>query len=122
MDLAKIQLRLAVKHRYITGPDDFLNIIKICMEFVERFPSLRSEQKKLIVVETVRDILRRLQLTDTLTYQLMIDPCVESFVKLSRSPLMINLRKNMFKIIYKWSGTLVCFSPRKTKAREPPQA
>ena len=118
MDLAKIQLGLAVKHRYITGPDDFINIIKICMEFVERFPSLRSEQKKLIVVETVRDILRRLHLTDTLTYQLMIDPCIESFVKLSQTPLLINLKLNMFKILYKWSGTLPCFSQKKTKALE----
>jgi hypothetical protein len=101
MELAKTQLGIAVKNRYITSPDDFLNIIKICMEFVERFPSLRSEQKKLIVVETVGEILQRLHLTDTLTYQLMIDPCIESFVKLSRSPLMINLRKNIFKI-YKW--------------------
>jgi hypothetical protein len=102
MELAKTQLGMAVKNRYITGPDDFLNIIKICMEFVERFPSLRSEQKKLIVVETVGEILQRLHLTDTLTYQLMIDPCIESFVKISRSPLMINLRKNIFKILYKW--------------------
>jgi hypothetical protein len=117
MDLAKIQLRLAVKHRYITDADDFLNIIKICMEFVERFPTLRSEQKKLIVVETVHEILQRLHLSDTLTYQLMVDPCIESFVKLSRSPLMINLRKNMFNILYKWS-TVVCFSPRRTKAPE----
>jgi hypothetical protein len=53
MESVKIQLSLEVKHRYITGLDDFLNIIKICMEFVERFPSIRSEQKKLIVVETV---------------------------------------------------------------------
>ena len=118
MELAKIQLRLAVKHRYITDADDFLNIIKICMEFVERFPTLRSEQKKLIVVETVHEILQRLHLTDSLTYQLMIDPCIESFVKLSRSPLMINLRKNIFKTLYKWSGTLPCFSQKKTKALE----
>jgi hypothetical protein len=105
MELAKIQLRLAVKHRYITDADDFLNIIKICMEFVERFPTLRSEQKKLIVVETVHEILQRFHLTDTLTYQLMIDPCIESFVKLSQTPLLINLKLNMFKILYKWCYT-----------------
>jgi hypothetical protein len=67
------------------------------MEFVETFKSLTSEEKNDLIYENVINLLfRNYTIKEASQYSVMINPYIENLIILSKSKILLNLKKKNF--------------------------
>jgi hypothetical protein len=72
------------------------------MEFVERFNSLTGEEKNDLIYDNAIVLLYRNYIIEEASlYVVMINPFIENLITLSKSKILLNLKKNFLKQCFK---------------------
>jgi len=72
------------------------------MEFVERLNSLTGEEKNDLIYDNAIVLLYRNYIIEEASlYVVMINPFIENLITLSKSKILLNLKKNFLKQCFK---------------------
>ena len=92
----KLKRFLALKVVDDTG--SLFILIRDVMEYIDKFKGLDGQEKKLMVKENVILVLRRQSNFESINvYISLLEPYIENLILLSKSKLLLNLKKGYFK-------------------------
>jgi hypothetical protein len=90
-------IKTFLKDKKINSISDLFKLIRCLMEFVERFKSLTGEEKKNLIYDNVIDLLfRNYTIEEASQYIVMVNPYIENLIILSKSKILLNLKKKNF--------------------------
>ena len=90
-------IKTFLKDKKINSISDLFKLIRCLMEFVERFKSLTGEEKNNLIYDNVIDLLfRNYTIEEASQYIVMINPYIENLIILSKSKILLNLKKKNF--------------------------
>lgn len=90
-------IKTILKDKKINSISDLFKLIRCLMEFVETFKSLTGEEKKNLIYDNVIDLLfRNYTIEEASQYIVMINPYIENLIILSKSKILLNLKKKNF--------------------------
>jgi hypothetical protein len=90
-------IKTILKDKKINSISDLFKLIRCLMEFVERFKSLTGEEKNNLIYDNVIDLLfRNYTIGEASQYIVMINPYIENLIILSKSKILLNLKKKNF--------------------------
>jgi hypothetical protein len=90
-------IKTILKDKKINSISDLFKLIRYLMEFVETFKSLTSEEKNDLIYENVINLLfRNYTIKEASQYSVMINPYIENLIILSKSKILLNLKKKNF--------------------------
>jgi hypothetical protein len=68
------------------------------MEYIDKFTELTGQEKKLMVKENVILLLRKQSIFESINmYISLLEPYIENLIVLSKSKLLLNLKKGCLK-------------------------
>jgi len=92
----KLKRFLALK--VVDDMGSFFILTRDVMEYIDRFKGLDGQEKKLMVKENVILLLRRQSNFESINvYISLLEPYIENLILLSKSKLLLNLKKGYFK-------------------------
>jgi len=84
--------------KVIDDMGSFFLLTREVMEYIDKFKGLTGQEKKLMVKENVILLLRRQSNFESINmYISLLEPYIENLILLSKSELLLNLRKGCFK-------------------------
>jgi DNA-directed RNA polymerase subunit F len=92
----KLKQFLALK--VVEDLPSFFMLIREVMEYIERFKELDGQEKKVMIKENIINLLKRQSIFESInTYIPLLEPYIENLILLSKSKLLLNLKKGCFK-------------------------
>ena len=84
--------------KVIDGLPSFFQLIKELMEFVDRFNELDGSMKMNLVKDNIIALLNRQSKYESVDmYILLLTPYIENLITISKSKLLLNLKKGCLK-------------------------
>ena len=84
--------------KVIDGLPSFFQLIKELMEFVDRFNQLDGSMKMSLVKDNIIALLNRQSKYESINmYISLLEPYIENLIVLSKSKLLLNLKKGCLK-------------------------
>ena len=88
-----------LKDKKIDDLPTFFMLVKDLMEYIEKFKSLTGKEKKNIIYDNVIDLLHRnYKVEEASIYISLINPYIENLILLSKSKILLNLKKEFFEM------------------------
>jgi hypothetical protein len=76
----------------------FFNLVKDLMEYVEKIKTLSGKEKQNIIYDNIIVLLyRNYKIEEASQYISLINPYIENLILLSKSKILLNLKKNFLK-------------------------
>ena len=95
---ANQSIKKFLRYKKIDDLPGFFRLVKDLMEYIETFKSLIGEEKKNIIYDNVIDLLyRNYKVEEAGPYIVLINPVIENLILISKSKLLLNLKKNFLK-------------------------
>ena len=95
----KLKRFLALK--VVDDLQSFFLLIREVMEYIERFTELGGVEKKIMIKENILLLLGRQANFESINMYIgLLEPYIENLIFLSKSKILLNLRKGCFKGCY----------------------
>jgi len=92
----KLKRFLALK--VVDDIPSFFILIREMMEYIDKFIELSGLEKKLMIKENIIILLRRQSNFESINvYISLLEPYIENLILLSKSKILLNLKKGCFK-------------------------
>jgi hypothetical protein len=93
----KLKRFLALK--VVDDMGSFFILIRDVMEYIEKFTELSGLEKNLMIKDNIIILLRRQSNFESINklYIPLLEPYIESLITISKSKLLLNLKKNVLK-------------------------
>jgi len=92
----KLKQFLALK--VVDDLPSFFILTREVMEYIDKFTELDGQQKKLMVKENIIILLRKQSIFESINmYISLLEPYIENLIVLSKSKLLLNLKKGCLK-------------------------
>jgi hypothetical protein len=94
----EIEIKRFLSLKVIDGLPSFFQLIKELMEFVDRFNQLDGSMKMNLVKDNIIALLNRQSKYESVDmYILLLTPYIENLITISKSKLLLNLKKGCLK-------------------------
>jgi hypothetical protein len=92
-----IMLRL-MEGTKINSISDLFNLIRYLMEYVEKFKKLTGKEKNDLIYDNLIILLNKhYEIEEASIYIVMIEPYIKNLISISKSKLLLNLKKGCLK-------------------------
>ena len=92
----KLKRFLALK--VVDDIPSFFILIREMMEYIDKFIELSGQEKKLMIKENIIILLRRQSNFESINvYISLLEPYIENLILLSKSKILLNLKKGCLK-------------------------
>ena len=87
-----------LKYKKIDDLAGFFNLIKDLMEYVEKIKTLSGKEKQTLIYDNIVILLyRNYKVEEAGPYIVLINPVIENLILISKSKLLLDLKKNFLK-------------------------
>jgi DNA-directed RNA polymerase subunit F len=95
--IKNIMLRL-MEGKKINSISDLFNLIRHLMEYVEKFKSLNGKEKNDLIYDNLIVLLNKhYEIEEASIYIVMINPYIENLILLSKSKILLNVKRKCLK-------------------------
>ena len=92
------EVKRFLKYKKIDNLSGFFMLIKELMEYVEKINSITSGEKQQLVYDNIVILLyRNYNIEEAGPYIVLINAYIETLILISKSKLLLNLKKNFLK-------------------------
>ena len=96
--LIEKRLKRFLALKVIDDLPSFFLLTREVMEYIDKFKELTGQEKKLMVKENIINLLKRQSNFESINlYIPLLEPYIENLILLSKSKLLLNLKKGYLK-------------------------
>jgi hypothetical protein len=92
------KLKQFLELKVVDDMESFFMLIREVMEYIERFKELDGQEKKKMIKENLINLLKRQSNFQSINFYIhLLDPHIEFLITISKTKLLLNLKKGCFK-------------------------